>query len=176
MNHRPFEDWLLDDEPLSPQQARELQAHVRSCPACAAIAESNLALHSARRVSPATGFTDRFRVRLEKRRREQRWRQVIGTIVLVLGGMGLVYWLAGPFILDAFNSPAAWLTAGVGYFLFVLTSFQVLGEATAILLRVVPDFISPAGWAALAAGAAGLGYLWMISIQRVARAPQGVLK
>ncbi len=176
MNHRPFEDWLLDDQPLTAQQARELQAHVRDCRSCASIAESNVALHATRLVGPATGFTDRFRVRLETRRREQRWRQVIGTIVLVLGGVGLVYWLAGPLILEAFNSPASWITAGVGYFLFILTSFQVLGEATAILLRVVPGFISPTGWIALMAGVAGLGYLWMVSIWRVARAPQGVEK
>ncbi len=174
MNHRPFEDWLLDDEPLSPQQARDLQAHVRSCPACAAIAESNLALHSTRLISPAAGFAGRFQVRLEKRRREQRWRQVIGTIVLVLGGLGLVYWLAGPFILAALASPASWITVGVGYFLFILTSIQVIGEASSILLGVLPKFISPAGWVILAAGVAGLGYLWTISIRRVARAPQGV--
>ncbi len=174
MNHRPFEDWLLDDQALTPQQQRELQAHVRSCPACAAIAESNLALHATRLASPAIGFTDRFRVRLEKRRREQRWRQVIGTIVLVLGGVGLVYWLAGPFIVAALASPASWITVSVGYFLFILTSIQVIGEAGSILLGVLPKFISPGGWVVLIAGAAGLGYLWTISIRRVARAPQGV--
>ncbi len=174
MNHRPFEDWLLDDQPLTPQQQRDLQAHVRSCPACAAIAESNLALHATRLVRPAAGFADRFQVRLAKRRREQRWRQVIGTIGLVLGGLGLVYWLAGPFILAAIASPASFITVSVGYFLFILTSIQVFGEAGSILLSVLPKFISPAGWVALTAGAAGLGFLWTISIRRVARIPQGV--
>ncbi len=174
MNHRPFEDWLLDDLPLTPQQARELQAHVRSCTSCAAIAESNVALHATRLVGPAIGFTDRFQLRLAKRRREQRWRQVIGTLVLVLGGLGLLSWVAGPFILDALRSPASWITAGVSYFLFILTSLQVLSEASAILLRVLPTFITPAGWVGLTLGAAGLGYLWAVSIRRVARAPQGV--
>jgi hypothetical protein len=174
MNHRPFEDWLLEDEPLTPQQARELQAHVRSCASCAAIAESNLALHSARRMAPLPGFTQRFQVRLEKRRREQRWRQVIGTLVLVIGGLSLVFWLVGPFLLEVFRSPAAWITAGIGYLLFILTSLQVLSEATAILLRVLPSFISPSGWIALILGVAGLGSLWTLSMWRVARAPQGV--
>ena len=174
MNHRPFEDWLLDDEPLTPQQARDLQVHVRSCAACAAIAESNLALHATRLISPKSGFTDRFRVQLEKRRREQRWRQVIGTIILVLGGVGLVYWLAGPLIIEAFRSPASWITVGVGYFIFIMTSLQVIGEAGSILLRVLPTFISPIGWVILTGGAAGLAYLWTISIRRVARAPRGV--
>ena len=174
MNHRPFEDWLLDDQPLTQQQARDLQAHVRSCSSCTAIAESNLALHATRRVGPAAGFSDRFRVRLVKRRSEQRWRQAIGTVVLVVGGLGLVYWLAAPIIQEALRSPASWITAGIGYFLFILTSLQVFGEASAILLRVLPGFVSPAGWVGLTAGTAGLGFLWTVSIRRVARAPQGV--
>ncbi len=31
MNHRPFEDWLLDDQPLTPEQKRDLQSHLRTC-------------------------------------------------------------------------------------------------------------------------------------------------
>jgi hypothetical protein len=174
MNHRPFEDWLLDDQSLDPQQARELQAHVRSCASCAAIAESNLALHATHRVGPATGFTDRFLGRLENRRREQRWRQVVGTLVLVIGGLGLVSWLAGPLIREALQSPATWISAGVGYFLFILTSLQVFSEAAAIMVRVLPGFVSPAGWVAMTIGFAGLGHLWTVSIRRAARAPQGV--
>lgn len=38
MDHRPFEDWLLYDEPLTSVQKSELQAHLRSCTSCAAIA------------------------------------------------------------------------------------------------------------------------------------------
>jgi hypothetical protein len=174
MNHRPFEDWLLDDQPLTPQQARELQDHVRNCTSCTAIAESNLALHAAHRVGPAVGFTDRFRTRLEKRRNEQRWRQVIGTLVLVLGGLGLLYWFGAPYIQDALYSPASWITAGVAYFVFVLTSFQVFSEATGIILHVLPRFISPAGWLGLILAAAGLGHVWTASIMRASRAPQGV--
>jgi len=174
MNHRPFEDWLLEDQQLTPQQERDLQAHVRTCTSCTAVAETNLALHAARLARPAAGFTDRFRVRLEQRRREQRWRQVIGTLLLVLGGLGLVYWLASPILIEVFRSPASWLTAGVGYFLFILTSLQVLGEVTSILLRVVPGFIPPAGWFVLTMITAGLGFLWTITIKRAARAPQGV--
>lgn len=173
MNHRPFEDWLLYDQPLSPQQARDLQAHVRSCTSCAAIAESNLALHATRRVGPEAGFTDRFRGRLERRRREQKWRQAIGTVVLVVGGLGLLYWIGGPFIRSAFESPASWITTSIGFFLFLSTSLQALSEVTGILLRVIPQFISPAGWMGLTLGTAGLAFLWTISIRRAAQIPQG---
>ncbi len=174
MNHRPFEDWLLDDQPLTPQQARDLQAHVRNCSSCAAIAESNLALHATRRVAPSVGFTDRFRTRLERRRAEQRWRQVIGTLILVLGGLGLLYWFGAPFVQEVLYSPATWIAAGVAYFVFFLTSLQVLSEAMTIILQVLPAFISPAGWMGLTLAAGGLAFLWVVSIRRAARAPQGV--
>ncbi len=90
MNHQPFEDWLLEDQPLTLEQQRELQAHLRSCPACTAIAESNLALHSVHMISPAAGFARRFQTRLAHRREQQRWRQIIGTVILVLGGLALL--------------------------------------------------------------------------------------
>ncbi len=174
MNHRPFEDWLLEDQPLTPEQKRELQSHLRTCEACAAIAESNLALHSVRMVSPATGFTERFQTRLAEQRKTARIRQIIGSLVLVIGGLGLISFLFGPLIQDAMSSPAAWITTAVGYFLFVLTSIQTLSEVGFILMRVIPTFISPLGWFVLLSLFGGFGLLWTISITRFARMPQGV--
>ena len=174
MNHRPFEDWLLDDQPLSPEQKRDLQSHLRFCTSCSAIAESNLAIHTAKTVSPAPGFTDRFRAKLVHRRQEQKWRQIVGLLVLVLGGLGLLSWLAGPVIQEALSSPAEWITTVVGYFLYVLTSLQALGEAAAILVRVVPNFVSPAGLLIILIVASGFSYMCIVSIWRLNRQPQGV--
>ena len=174
MNHRPFEDWLLDDQPLTLEQKRDLQSHLRICTACSAIAESNLALHSSRTVSPTPGFKDRFQVRLVQRRREQKWRQIIGTLVLVLGGLGLLYWLAGPIIQEALNSPAEWIITVVGYFLFISTSLQALSVVSTILLRVIPTFVSPVGLLGLSVVVSSIGLLWIVSIWRVTRTPQGV--
>lgn len=174
MNHRPFEDWLLEDQPLTLEQNRELQSHLRMCTSCSAIAESNLALHTTRIVSPIPGFSGRFQIRLAKRRREQSWRQVIGTLILVLGGLGLFYWLAGPVIQEALSSPAEWITTAVGYFLFLLTSLQTLSMVGNILLRVVPTFVSPAVLFVASLIISGVSFLWIVSIWRVTRAPQGV--
>ncbi len=174
MNHRPFEDWLLEDQLLTLEQERDLQSHLRICVACSAIAESNLALHSPSIVSPARGFKDRFQIRLAQRRSEQRWRQIVGTLVLVVGGLGLLYWLAGPIIQEALNSPADWITTVVGYFLFILTSLQVLSVVSTILLRVVPTFVSPTGLFVLSLVVSGISLLWIVSIWRVTRTPQGV--
>jgi hypothetical protein len=174
MNHRPFEDWLLDDQPLTPEQTRQLQSHLRDCAACATIAESNLALHSTRQLPPAAGFVDRFQARLEAHRRELRWRQMVGTVVLVLAGLGLLSWLAGPLVQEALRSPAQWITTVVSYFLFILTSVQALSEVGSILLRVLPKFVSPFGWFIISMMVAGLGFLWTVSIWRFVRIPRGV--
>ena len=133
MNHQPFEDWLLDDQNLTPEQERDLQSHLRLCSSCSAIAESNLALHTAKMVSSPPGFTDRFKTRLVHRRSEQLRRQIVGTLVLVLGGLGLLFWVFGSMIQEALSSPAEWITTLVGYCLYVLTSLQAIGEAGAIL-------------------------------------------
>ncbi len=174
MNHRPFEDWLLDDLPLDPQQQRDLQSHLRDCVSCSAIADSNLALRGTRLMSPQPGFTSRFGVRLARRRTEQRWRQVIGTVLLVLTGLGFVWVFAGPIVEDVITSPAAWIAAVVGYFLFVVTSLSALSEAGAVLLRVLPSFISPAGWFVTLLALTGLVALWGMVLRRLGRAAQGV--
>jgi hypothetical protein len=90
MNHRPFEDWLLEDQPLDPTQKRDLDAHLRTCETCRAIAESNLALRSARIVAPAPGFSARFQERLVLARRAQRRRTLLGTLFFSLGGLLLL--------------------------------------------------------------------------------------
>jgi hypothetical protein len=48
MDHRPFEDWLLEDKVLIPDEKRALNAHLRDCTSCTALAEVDLALKSVR--------------------------------------------------------------------------------------------------------------------------------
>jgi hypothetical protein len=174
MNHRPFEDWLLEDRPLNNQERSALQAHVRSCRSCAAIAESNLALHSTRWVSTPSGFTDRFTGRLKRWRTRQRWFQAIGTLLLVGAGIGLLYAVVGPVLQQALRSPADWLTAAAVYLVFLVETVQVLSEVGRILVRDLPAVVAPEGWMVLVAGAvvvaAGCGW-WA---RRLATAPQGV--
>jgi hypothetical protein len=174
MNHRPFEDWLLEDEHLNLDQERELQAHLRVCTSCAAIAESNLALHSTRMLSPAEGFVSRFETRLAENRKTTRIRQIIGSLIFVLAGVALLYWFASPFIREALRSPAEWITTAIGYFLFIWTSLQALGEVSHVLLHLVPDFVSPFGWFLIFFLVSGLGLLEGLSVWRFTRTPQGV--
>jgi hypothetical protein len=174
MNHRPFEDWLLEDQPLSPTQKRELDSHLRNCKVCSGIAESNLALRSARLVAPAPGFTVRFQERLVLARRAQRRRTLIGTLFFSLGGLLLLVLLAGPILVSLIGSPAEWLSAMITILLFIYTTTVVVAEAGSVLLRVLPGFMPPFAWMVLLSTLSGLGLLWSVSIWRLMRRPQGV--
>lgn len=174
MNHRPFEDWLLDDQPLDPTQKRDLDAHLRDCDVCRGIAESNLALRSARVVAPAPGFTARFQERLVLAHRAQRRRTLFGTLFFSLGGMILLVALAGPTMVSIFGSPAEWISAMVRTLLFIYTTTLAVAEAGSILVRVLPGFMPPFVWLVMFSTLSGLGLLWSVSIWRLMRRPQGV--
>src|SRR5512144_104381 len=98
MKHRPFEDWLLEETPLTPEQARDLQAHLRTCATCASLKEVNSVLHMTRQVAPAAGFSTRFQTRLLVRKAEQRRRNMVGLILLIVGGLAVIGWVAYPLI------------------------------------------------------------------------------
>jgi hypothetical protein len=174
MNHRPFEDWLLDDQPLEPLQKRELDAHLRECNVCRAIAESNLALRSARVTAPAPGFTARFQERLVVARRAQRRRTLLGTLFFSLGGLALLALLAGPILVSLIDSPAEYISTMVRALLFIYTTTLAVAEAGSVVLRVLPGIMPPFIWLVLLSTLSGLGLLWSVSIWRLMRRPQGV--
>jgi hypothetical protein len=174
MNHRPFEDWLLEDQPLNPTQKRELDAHLRACKVCSAIAESNLALRSARLVAPMPGFTSRWQERLVLARRAQRRRTLLGTLFFSLGGLLLLAVLAGPILVSLIGSPAEWISTVVHALLFLYTTTMAVAEAGSVLFRVLPGFVPPFVWLVLFSTLSGFGLLWSVSIWRLIHRPQGV--
>jgi hypothetical protein len=173
MNHQPFEDWLLEDESLTIQQGRELQAHLRSCTSCSAIAASNVALHSGHLAIPQPGFSERFQPRLAAWKRSQLRRQAIGTVVLVAAGLALLYAVAGPAMLEAVRSPATWMSNVTVYVLSVFTMASVAGHVGSVLLRSLSGLIPPGSWWAVTAGGFSLGIWWAFLMRRRLRAPQG---
>jgi len=174
MNHQPFESWLLGDQLLPPEQKRELDSHLRTCPYCAALAETGLALRATRMASPAAGFTARFQARLAAQRLAERRKRLWGVIVFTLTGVSVLAWMAAPLIAPVLASPAGWITLSLSYILFIISSVQAVTEVGSVLLRVVPGFVPPFVWMVLASALAGISLLWTVSIWRFTRVPQGV--
>ena len=174
MNHRPFEDWLLNDQSLTNEEKRELQTHLLDCPHCTALTEVNLELRSVKMASPAAGFTARFQTRLAAQRVLERRNRLIGALILVAGGIGLLGWYAGPVIFQFLGNPAGWIAALVNFFLTLLDMGRAIGDIGSILLRVLPGFIPPFGWMVILSAFSGLVLLWTVSLWRFSRFAKGV--
>lgn len=174
MKHQPFEEWLLNETSLTPEQRRELDAHLRACAYCAALLETGAVLRSARMASPVEGFTDRFRRRLAERKLADRRRKAWGAILFLIGGLGFLAWLTTPSLLTVLSSPANWIAKVVEWGVFLITTLQAMSQAGEVFLRVLPGFIPPFAWMILVSTFAGVGLLWSVSIWRFTRISQGV--
>ena len=174
MKHQPFEEWLLNDMPLGSDQKRELDLHVRSCAYCAALAETGMALHSVKMVSPADGFVARFQIRLAAHKLAERRQRFWGAILFAFMGLALLLWLLAPSVVSFIASPATWITTFVEWGVFLITTVNAMFQAGSVLLRIVPGFLSPFMWMIMVSAVAGLSLLWSVSIWRFVRVPQGV--
>jgi len=80
MNHQPFEDWLLSDEPIDQEQEANLRQHLNDCPQCTTLSQAlqSVEQEMARtpQVSPASGFTERWQARLAAKLAQQQRRLV----------------------------------------------------------------------------------------------------
>jgi len=174
MKHQPFEEWLLNEEPITPEQKRELDVHLRSCPYCSALAKTGDVLHSVKMASPAPGFTARFQARLAEHKIADRRRKLWGVGWFLLVGLGLLLWFAGPSILTFISSPENWIVTFVEWGIFLITTLQALTQAGEVFLHVIPGFLPPFAWMIILSGFAGISLLWSVSIWRFVRVPRGV--
>ena len=174
MNHQPFEGWLLNDTPLTAEQKRQLDSHVRNCTYCAALARTEKVLHAARLAEPAPGFVTRFQARLLAQKAADRRRRWIGSIVFTMSGLVFLAVISLPYLGAFFASPAEWITTLVQWGVFLFTTLQATAQAGVVILDVIGDFLPPFAWMVLISALGGLSLLWSVSIWRFVRVPQGV--
>lgn len=176
MNHSPFETWLLNDMPVTLDQQRELEVHLRDCSYCAALAETGRLLKNVKMTAPASGFTARFQARLAERKIADRKRRLWGALLFTLGGLSLLLWFVGPYAASFISAPSTWLAAIVGWLVFIGSTLFALLDAGVVLLEVLANFLPPFVWMVVFSTIAGVGLLWSVSIWRFAQrvVPQGV--
>lgn len=173
MNHQPFEEWLLNDKPISHEQKRELDVHLRTCSYCTALTETGIALKSVRKASPQAGFAARFQARLAERKLAERRRRLWGSVLFTFGGLTLLMWLFSPYLLTFLSAPATWIAVVVQWGVFIVTTIDALAQAGSVFVRIIPDFLSPFAWMVLLSAFAGVSLLWTVSIWRFVRVPRG---
>lgn len=174
MNHQPFEEWLLNNPPLTAEQKRQLDSHMRNCPHCSSLARTEKVLRTVRLASPAPGFVTRFQNRLAAQKVADRRRRWIGSILFIFGGLAILSVVGLPYLASFVASPAQWITALVQWGVFLLTTLQATAEAGVVILDVIGDFLPPFAWMVVISALGGLSLLWSVSIWRFVRAPQGV--
>jgi hypothetical protein len=176
MDHRPFEDWLLDNQALSTGQMRQLNAHLRVCPDCTAIAEVNLALNSTKLAVPAAGFTERFQIRLSARKKAMHLRNFWGIMVLTLSALGILTWVTWPILKDLFQSPVNLLASWISSMASFWASVQAITQAGLVLFKVAPGFIPAYIWMVILFVAGAWSLVWVISFMKFTKVYQGVQK
>lgn len=159
MEHQPFKDWLLNDKHLAPEEQRNLNHHIAVCGDCASLARANLMLRAAPVARPGAGFALRFQKRLEAERKIQRKRAMIGSVLLALVSVGLIFWLMMPLLPYLSLSPAQIFIHWVNALVYLGASAQALGIVGEVLLRFVLNMMPPLLWVLLLVGAVGLSAL-----------------
>jgi hypothetical protein len=174
MDHRPFEDWLLNNQTLAVDEKRQLNAHLQVCSSCTALAEVNLALKSVKMAEPPAGFADRFEVRLGARKKALRLRNAWGFLLLTFSVLSILAWIAWPVIRSLSQSPVDLLTTWLASLVSFYAVLQAMFHAGAVLFRVVPGFIPVYVWAMVLLAVCGWCLLWVFSLIKFIKFPQGV--
>jgi len=169
MAHQHYEQWLLDDERLTPEQERDLRIHLRSCPDCAVLARANLALRAAPVVAPPRGFALRFQERLAAQRASQRRRSVIGIFLLALAGMGALVVVLLPFLPYLALGPEQLFTLWVSNLVYIAIVVRTVSAVGLTLLNVAGAFIPDYAWIVALALFFGLSFGLKASARRVAQ-------
>lgn len=172
MDHRPYEDWLLDDERLTSEQDRDLRIHLRNCPECAALSRANIALRSAPVTSPPEGFVSRFQVRLAAERKVQRRRSLIGLFLMMFVGVGGLFWLLSPYLSYLTLPPTQLASLWISNLIYLALTARVLGALGITLLNVLASFVPSYVWALSLVLLGGTGFLWTFSVRRVGKYSQ----
>jgi hypothetical protein len=173
MDHRPFEEWLLEDKPLNKEERQVLQEHLRTCTSCTALSEVDLALRGARMASPVQGFADRLQVRLAAERKARRIRQGVGFTFLALGAIGMLFWISWPILAAATHSPSGMISDLLMYLSRLFLNLRAFGQALSVVGDVMKNFIPSYVWMIIISALGGMGLLWVATLKKFTRIPQG---
>jgi len=180
MNHQPFENWLLSEDPLPPENKRELDAHLQTCDQCRDLQEACFGVatlfQDVLELEPAPGFVERWsdRLAIEKRLDQSvrhRWQSIIMLILIVNVIGGLVFLLGSQF-LTTFDTPMALLLSGIYRLTSMVTIVNTVQNIFITLFRTIISVVPAGLWAILGVGLIGSGAIWFISITSLYELPR----
>lgn len=182
MNHQPFEEWLLADEPPAGEQALELREHLRDCPRCRELEAGwsgvRKLLQSSEQVAPSPGFSNRWQTRLQAQqaldyqRRHHRQPWLLFTVNFLIAAVLLI--LLGAQLWRTFQSTAQLLLVKAYILSFILTIVD-LGHDILTAFIVVAERFPVMLWIFLLGLSGFLGSLWITIGRQIASTRRIVL-
>lgn len=171
MNHRPFEDWIFSEEPLSPVERADLEAHLQACAACQKLStnwqEVSGALHTAPMLSPAPGFSSRWQERLATDRTRHQRRLTVLMLVANLGGAWLLFLLLGVTLFPLVVSPTPVVLAGAYRLAAFVASLELALDFVVTFLGTLLGVLPASLWVAVCVMVGALFALWIITFERL---------
>jgi hypothetical protein len=180
MNHQPFENWLLSEEPLSDENEEALQAHLTDCEQCKTIQDAWLDVANlftdVPDVGPESGFVNRWQANLETdraatRTMQQRWQSWI-LLVLIANGAAVALVLMGVQLFRTYDSMTDLILSWVyraATAMVVANGFQ---NAFMTLFRTIPNLIPTSWWIGIAITLSVSTLLWIVSMTKLTSLPR----
>lgn len=180
MNHQPFEDWLLSEDPLSPEDKESLDLHLKTCKQCSELLSAWHGVKSliveAPAAEPKPGFVDRWSSRLEVEKQldrvvRHRWQSVIMLILFANVITGLVILLGTQFF-TSIESPISLVLSGISRLVSTVALLNAIQNISGLLLGTILDIVPVGIWALIGLGLIGSIVTWIVSITSLSMLPR----
>ena len=180
MNHQPFEELLLSEDPLSPEEVESLEFHLKNCTHCS---ELTSAWHHVKDlfvkvpvVEPEAGFVDRWtnRLGIEKQLDQvvrHRWQSIIMLILFANVITGLVIFLGTQFF-TSFDSPLSLVLSGISKLISTVAWVNTIQNISLLLFRTIVNIVPVGIWTLIGLGLIGSMVTWIISITSLSMLPR----
>ncbi|OGO18594.1 MAG: hypothetical protein A2Z14_12060 [Chloroflexi bacterium RBG_16_48_8] len=175
MKHRLYEGWIMARDELTPDQRRDLEAHVKECMACTQLAETGMVLDrvfaSSQMSEPMPGFAQRWKIRVGERRIKTHRRQVSMILGLLSFGATALFL---PLILQTILimiSPEDILFHLAGVLVEWLSFLGFIGELVVTFFTTLYSTIPVVLWLMIMVVLVVMGVLWGYSLQRLGYLP-----
>ncbi len=175
MNHQLYENWILDDIQLTPQEQDSLNQHLKECHECYKLYHSwnkvQTQIKSAPVAPAPAGFVNRWKVDFASRKQAQERRQARTLLIGLSSGAFAIMIALGIILLPNFS----FISLMVG-FLTILVKMATGLQSLWTIVSTLVSSASPstliicglivAGWISLAALVWGLS-IWKITAKGV---------
>jgi hypothetical protein len=175
MDHKPYELWLVADQPLQPDQEIKLQAHLETCEACRTLQESWREVEDIFEerifIHPQPGFTERWQLQIigefnlerEKEQRRLTWMflgATTGAAFLILVIMTIRFFAT-------LQNPTEAFISGMTFVAGVSNLTETIQKAFFPLLEVFILSVPTLWWLLMVLSASLLTLVLIFSIRRV---------